>query len=64
MKAFFTILFLPLLSGAEALPASAFYYIIGLKNALTDSMGFLLLFSFGFFRDCFGESLNQGTLAL
>lgn len=46
---FCTILFLPLLSGTEALPASAFYYIIGLKNVLTDSTGFLFFFLFFLF---------------
>lgn len=36
------------------------YYIIGLKNVLTDSTGFLFL---SFLWDCFGESLNWEALA-
>lgn len=36
------------------------YYIIGLKNVLTDSTGFLFL---SFLWDCFGESLNREALA-
>lgn len=36
------------------------YYIVGLKNVLTDSTGFLFL---SFLWDCFGESLNREALA-
>ena len=42
------------------LACQCIYYIIGLKNGLTYSTGFLFL---SFIWDCFGESLNRETLA-